>query len=214
MSLCRRPASVVALVVPLGAAASALAAAARSHHAAQARPAAGAEAAADSEADADQRARRLDRRAARGAGRAGQPDRQAAAAPPIRRASPASASMTAAMLDEGAGGKSALELADAIEFLGADLSDDQLVRLFGGAPVHVPVARLADALPLMADVALAPTFPAERARTPAQGAPDALLQARDDPAAIIADRVSAPRLRRRRIATAPPPAARRPTSRR
>jgi zinc protease len=32
------------------------------------------------------------------------------------------ASMTANMLDEGAGGKSALELADALEFLGANLS--------------------------------------------------------------------------------------------
>ena len=31
------------------------------------------------------------------------------------------ASFTAAMLDEGAGGKSALELADAVEFLGAGL---------------------------------------------------------------------------------------------
>ena len=32
------------------------------------------------------------------------------------------ASMMAAMLDEGAGTRSALELADAIEFLGADIS--------------------------------------------------------------------------------------------
>src|SRR5918911_531821 len=50
------------------------------------------------------------------------------------------------------------QLADAIEFLGADLTttssfDASAVRL------NVPVARLQDALPIMADVALRPTFP-------------------------------------------------------
>ena len=66
------------------------------------------------------------------------------------------ASLTAAMLDEGAGARDALALADAIDFLGADVStgsgfDSTSVRL------HVPVARLGDALPLMADVALRPS---------------------------------------------------------
>src|SRR5688500_17165728 len=70
------------------------------------------------------------------------------------------ATLTASMLLEGAGTLSSLELADAIDFLGADLSaaagiDSSAVRL------HVPVPRLADALRLMADVALRPTFPAE-----------------------------------------------------
>jgi len=70
------------------------------------------------------------------------------------------ASLTAAMLTEGAGSRSALEIADAVDFLGADVSavsafDSSSVRL------HVPVARLAEALPLMADVALRPTFPRE-----------------------------------------------------
>ena len=99
--------------------------------------------------------------------------------------------MTAAMLDEGAGTRSALEIADAVEFLGADLCsssglDSSAVRL------HVPVARLADALPIMADVALRPTFPApeldERAR---QQRLTSLLQARDDPGAILATSVPA-----------------------
>src|SRR5438046_8790003 len=53
------------------------------------------------------------------------------------------ASFTAALLEEGAGSRSALEIADAVDFLGADLgattsSDASAVRL------HVPVARLAD----------------------------------------------------------------------
>src|SRR3954470_22774709 len=68
------------------------------------------------------------------------------------------ASLTAALLTEGAGSLTALQVADAIDFLGAELgtssnSDDSAVRL------SVPVARLADALPIMADVALRPTFP-------------------------------------------------------
>ena len=51
------------------------------------------------------------------------------------------ASLTAAMLEEGAGSRSALEIADAVDFLGADLSpasaiDSSAVRL------HVPVARV------------------------------------------------------------------------
>src|SRR6266849_4813715 len=59
------------------------------------------------------------------------------------------ATLTAAMLQEGAGPRSSLELADAIDFLGADLTttagnDSSAVRL------HVPIARLGDALKLMA----------------------------------------------------------------
>jgi zinc protease len=70
------------------------------------------------------------------------------------------ASMTAAMLDEGAAGKAALVLADEVEFLGAQLStaatfDASAVRL------STPAARLPAALGLLADVALAPDFPAE-----------------------------------------------------
>src|SRR5262245_18039316 len=69
-------------------------------------------------------------------------------------------SLMTAMLEEGAGSRSALEIADAVDFLGADLGsattfDSTAVRL------HVPVARLADALPIMADIALRPTFPAD-----------------------------------------------------
>ena len=93
------------------------------------------------------------------------------------------ASLAAAMLTEGAGSRSALEIADAVDFLGADLNassgiDSSAVRL------HVPVARLADALPIMADVALRPTFPAEELERQRQQRLTNLLQARDDPATI------------------------------
>lgn len=93
------------------------------------------------------------------------------------------ASLTAAMLDEGAGSRSALEIADAIEFLGADLGtsssfDASAVRL------NVPAARLQEAIPIMADVALRPMFPAEELERLRQEWLTALLQVRDDAAAV------------------------------
>ena len=101
------------------------------------------------------------------------------------------ASFTAAMLDEGAGSRSAIELADAIDFLGATLStsssfDQSAVRL------SAPVAKLSDALALMADVAFRPTFPVaeiDRLRTERL---TQLVQARDDPEALI--QVAFPRI--------------------
>ena len=92
------------------------------------------------------------------------------------------ASLTAAMLDEGAGTRSALELADAVEFLGAELGttssfDASAVRL------NAPALRLEQALPIMADVALRPTFAAEELDRLRQERLTALIQARDDPAA-------------------------------
>src|SRR3954452_3174313 len=95
------------------------------------------------------------------------------------------ASLTAAMLEEGAAGRSALEIADAIDYLGADLGatssiDSSAVRL------HVPVARLADALPIMADVALRPTFPNDELDRQRQQRVPSLLQGRDDPPTIAA----------------------------
>src|SRR6202030_4181686 len=93
------------------------------------------------------------------------------------------ASLAMAMLEEGAGSRSALEIADAVDFLGADLGaasgiDSSAVRL------HVPVARLADALPILADVALRPTFPKDELERQRRERLTTLLQARDDPATI------------------------------
>ena len=93
------------------------------------------------------------------------------------------ASLTAAMLTEGAGGRSSLQIADAIDFLGADLgssagSDSSAVRL------SVPVARLRDALRIMADVALRPTFPPEELQRQKRERLTQIIEARDDPGAI------------------------------
>jgi predicted Zn-dependent peptidase len=93
------------------------------------------------------------------------------------------ASLTAAMLDEGAGQRTSLQIADDIEFLGADLGtsssfDASAVRL------NVPSARLAAALPIMADVALRPTFPQAELDRLRQERLTALVQARDDAAQV------------------------------
>ncbi len=93
------------------------------------------------------------------------------------------ASLASAMLEEGAGARTALEVADAVDYLGADLgagstSDLSTVRL------HVPVARLADALSIMADVAIRPTFPNDELDRQRQQRLTSLLQGRDDPPTI------------------------------
>jgi zinc protease len=101
------------------------------------------------------------------------------------------ASLTAAMLDEGAGKRSALEIAGEVEYLGAELStsssfDASSVRLW------VPVERLRQGLDLMADVALRPSFPAAEMERLRKERLTVLLQWRDDPASIA--RLAFPRI--------------------
>jgi zinc protease len=93
------------------------------------------------------------------------------------------ASFTAAMLDEGAGTRDALELADAIDSLGASLTTSSSFAA-SSVRLHALVSTLGTALPIMADVALRPSFPqtdldrlrGERLTT--------LLQLRDNPAQL------------------------------
>ncbi len=96
---------------------------------------------------------------------------------------PGVASLTAAMLDEGAGTRSALEIADEAAYLGASLTTASSYD-FSSVTLGVPVARLEPALSLMADVALRPTFPSadlERLRTEIL---TGMLQAKDNPAVV------------------------------
>jgi zinc protease len=94
------------------------------------------------------------------------------------------ASLTAAMLDEGAGTRTALQISDDVEFLGASLAtgsafDSSAVRL------NVPSSRLDEALPIMADVALHPTFPDEDLERLRQERLTALIQTKSDAAALV-----------------------------
>ena len=93
-------------------------------------------------------------------------------------------SLAAAMLDEGAGTRNSLELADALEFLGASLSTTSSFD-YSAIRMSVPVTKLADALPLIADVTLRPTFPASDLDRLRKERLTGLLQARDNPAALI-----------------------------
>jgi predicted Zn-dependent peptidase len=95
------------------------------------------------------------------------------------------ANVTADMLDEGAGMRSALDIADAIAFLGGSLGtgndwDSSIVRL------HLPVANLDEGLSVMSDVALRPTFaPAEFDRVKKTRL-TGILQGRDNASTLAA----------------------------
>jgi zinc protease len=104
-------------------------------------------------------------------------------------AKPGVATLTAAMLDEGAGRRTSLAIADQEAFLGVDVGtgsgwDQSTVTL------HTPVAVLDSALALFADVALRPTFPASDLERLRKERLTDLLQLKDR-APQIADRAYA-----------------------
>ena len=94
------------------------------------------------------------------------------------------ASLTAEMLDEGAGQRNALQIADAIDYLGASLSTSSTSDA-SFVDLHVPVARLGDALPILSDVSLRPSFPDQELQRAREELLTSLVQAQDDPASLI-----------------------------
>lgn len=95
------------------------------------------------------------------------------------------ASMTAAMMEEGAGSRNALQFADAVDFLGASISvaaglHTTTVSLF------TPISKLDSALALFADVSLRPMFPAEELERARIERLTTLLQWHDEPRTIAA----------------------------
>jgi len=93
------------------------------------------------------------------------------------------ASMSAAMMEEGAGLRSSLELADAIDFLGADISAFAGNHT-SGVVMHTPLSKLDSALALFADMSLRPTFPAEELERNRKERLTTLMEWRDEPRAI------------------------------
>jgi zinc protease len=93
------------------------------------------------------------------------------------------ASLAARMLTEGAGTRNALQLADAIDFLGASLSAsaDQHTTVVA---LHTPLSKLDSALTLLADVALRPQFPSEELERARKELLTTLVQWHDEPRAI------------------------------
>lgn len=94
------------------------------------------------------------------------------------------ANLTADMLDEGAGSRNALQIADAIDYLGANLSTESTSDA-SSVDLHVPVARLGEALPILADVALRPTFPDDELKRVREDLLTSFIQAEDDPESLI-----------------------------
>jgi predicted Zn-dependent peptidase len=93
------------------------------------------------------------------------------------------ASMTAAMMTEGAGSRSALQLADAIDFLGAELNVSAGQHT-SGVVLHTPLAKLDSALVLMADVTLRPTFASMELDRKRKERLTTLMQWRDEPRSL------------------------------
>jgi predicted Zn-dependent peptidase len=105
-------------------------------------------------------------------------------------ATPELASFVAEILDEGAGGKGALELASALEALGASLF---VGAGWDAAQIDLEVlrARFPEALRLMADVAVRPDFPAEEIERLRARRLTELARARDEARLIAANAFSA-----------------------
>ncbi len=93
------------------------------------------------------------------------------------------ASMTADMMDEGAGTRNALELSDAISFLGAGIYCSAGMHT-SGVTLHTPLSKLDKALDLYADIILRPTFPAEELERKKIERLTTLMQWHDEPRSI------------------------------
>ena len=101
------------------------------------------------------------------------------------------AAVTAAMLKEGAGGKTSLELADAIDYLGARINTTAGMHT-STITLHTPLPKFDDALTLLADIALRPSFPSEELERMRKERLNSLFQMHDQPNAIAS--VAAARL--------------------
>lgn len=101
----------------------------------------------------------------------------------IQDAPPGLATFTAGMLDEGAGGRNALELAEAIDFLGASLGTGAGWENFTISAAG-PKRTFGDAMALMADVVLRPTFASADVARERAARQAALLAARDQPGQV------------------------------
>jgi zinc protease len=96
---------------------------------------------------------------------------------------PGLATFTATMLQQGAGSRASLEIADEAAFLGAQLGTTASYDV-AAATLHVPKRQLAAALDLFADVVLRPTFPDAEVGRQRDLRRTQLLQQRDEPTLV------------------------------
>ncbi|MDD8017629.1 MAG: pitrilysin family protein [Bacteroidota bacterium] len=95
------------------------------------------------------------------------------------------AGLTANMLDEGAAGKSSLELSDAIDFLGTSINSNGGLHTTG-VSMRSTVSKFDESLKLFADIVLHPDFPSEELARLQKQYLTSLMQAYDQPRAIAA----------------------------
>ena len=95
---------------------------------------------------------------------------------------PGLATFTAGMLDEGAGRRTALEIADQAAYLGANVATGAGYE-WASVFLHVPKRQLDSALDLMADVVLRPTLPDSEVTRQRDLRRTAIIQLRDQPTA-------------------------------
>lgn len=95
------------------------------------------------------------------------------------------AGMTANMMDEGAAGKSSLELSDAIDFLGTSISVSGGMHT-SGVSMRSTVSKFDESLKLFSDILLHPDFPQKELDRLQKQYLTSLLQAYDQPRAIAA----------------------------
>ncbi len=93
------------------------------------------------------------------------------------------ANLTMDMLDEGAAGKTSLQLADEIDFLGARISTSAGIHT-SGIYLHSPLSKFDDALKIMDDIVLKPDFPQKELDRKKKDRITSLMQAHDQPTAI------------------------------
>lgn len=93
------------------------------------------------------------------------------------------ANMTLDIMDEGAAGKSSLELADAIDFLGAKISTSAGAH-YSGVYLHTPLSKFDDALKIMGDILLKPDFPQTELDRKKKERMTSLMQWHDQPTMI------------------------------
>lgn len=93
------------------------------------------------------------------------------------------ASMTAKMMEEGSGSRNSLQMADAIDFLGASISTFAGLHT-AGVVMHTPLSKLDSALALFGEMVLRPTFPVEELERNRKERLTTLMQWHDDPAQV------------------------------
>lgn len=93
------------------------------------------------------------------------------------------ATMCADMLDEGAGNLNALQLADAVDYLGAEISAGAGYHATE-ISLHTPLSKLDQSLQLLSDIVLHPSFPEKELERLRKNRLTTLMQWHDQPSAI------------------------------